>query len=161
MKKRSKIILASVLAIGVTSGVFAFGSHHHFSNMSVQEKAEMINYRISRKLDLNSEQEVNLELLTGRVSELMQQVHENKKSHVDQIGEFLTEEPLDQTALLEKISNKTTLVNQHAPEMVGLLAGFVDSLDNEQKQEIKRMIEKRHGKHRFGRYDDHQEVFRD
>ena len=43
------------------------------------------------------------------------------------------------------------MINDNAPEMVGLLASFVDSLDAEQKAKIKGMIEKRKG-HRFGRH---------
>lgn len=160
MKKSSKIILTTVLSLAVAGGAFAFGSHHYFSNMSAQEKSEMINYRISRKLDLNSEQEVNLELLTGRLAEIMQEVKDNRQDHDKLMQDLISSQTLDQALLLNKIQQKTAAVNEHAPEVVALLAGFVDSLNAEQKAEIKSMIEKRRG-HRFGHGDGHRGGWRE
>lgn len=149
MKKTSKIILVSVLTLGVAGGVFAFGAHHHYSNMSAQEKAEMISDRIDRKLELNSQQKDNLDALAFHMADLMQQVKQNRQSRFEMMNEILSDGPMDQAALLQKIQDKTTLVNEKAPEVVAKLAVFVDSLDEEQKAEIKQMIEKRQG-HRFG-----------
>ena len=159
MKKTGKIILTSVLVIGISGAVFAFGSHHYYSNMTLQEKADMFNYHISRKLDLTAEQEVKLESLSGRVAEIMRTVKQDRQIRNEILDELITEGPMDQSALLQRISNKTDLVNQNAPEIVGLMAGFVDSLDAEQKAELKDMIKKRGGHrfgHRFGRHGDHQ-----
>lgn len=161
MKKSSKIILASVLVVGVAGGAFAFGSHHYFSSMTVQEKSEMFSYHISRKLDLNTQQELELEALTGRISEVMQQVKDNRQKRQELLDDLLiTEGPLDQAALLQRINSKTDMVNEKAPEMVALIAGFVDSLDTDQKQELKEMIKTRSGHsfgHRFGRHGDHKQ----
>lgn len=152
MKKTSKIILVSVLAIGVTGGVFAFGSHHYFSNLSMQEKAEMISDRIDRKLDLNDVQKANLDELTLHVAGLMQQVKDNRQSREDILNGMLSDQPVDQSLILQAINDKTTMINENAPQVVARLAGFVDSLNAEQKAEIKQMIEKRKG-HRYGRHE--------
>ncbi len=154
MKKSSKIILASVLAIGVTGGVFAFGSHHYISSMTIQEKTEMFNNHMERKLDLDETQKQNLGLLTDRATDIMQSVRDENHSHQQIVDEFINDQPFDQSLLLEKISSKTSLVDTNAPEMVALLAGFVDSLDSDQKAELKSMIGKRRG-HRFGHHRDH------
>ncbi len=151
MKKSSKIIIVSVLTLGLAGGAFAFGSHHYFSSMSMQEKADMFGDHVSKRLDLNAVQEDKLDQLTGRIATIMQQVKQDRESHEQFVDQLITDQPLDQTELLNKINQKTAMVNDNAPEMVGLLAGFVDSLNAEQKAEIKAMIEKRRG-HRFGRH---------
>ncbi len=155
MKKSSKIILASVLAIGVTGGVFAYGSHHYISSMTIQEKTEMFNNHIGRKLDLNEIQKQNLGLLTDRATDIMQSVRGENHSHQQIIDELINDQPFDQSLLLEEINQKTSLVDNNAPEMVALLAGFVDSLDSDQKAELKSMIGKRRG-HRFGHRHEHR-----
>ena len=151
MKKSSKIILITVLTLGVAGGVFAFGAHHHYSNMSIEDKADLINYRVSRKLDLTDIQQANLEALTAHFAGLIEQARENQQSRQEFMNQMLTDQPMDQAAMLQRINEKTALVNEKAPEVVALLAGFVDSLDAEQKAEIKQMIEHRRG-HRFGRH---------
>ncbi len=150
MKKFSKIIIVSALTLGLAGGAFAFGSHHYFLSMSMQEKADMFSDHVSKRLDLNVVQEDKLDQLTGRVATIMQQVKQNRESHQQFLDQLITDQPLDQAELLAKINQKTAVVNDNAPEMVGLLAEFVDSLNADQKAEIKDMIEKRRG-HRSGR----------
>ncbi len=152
MKNSSKIILVSVLVLGVSGTVLAFGAKHHYENMSMQERTDMFNYHISRKLDLNTEQEIKLESLTSRFSEIAQQLRQQRSDRAQFIEDLLDDGPLDQTAMLQKITQKTDLVNQNAPEMVALIAQFVDSLDSDQKSELKQMIQKRSRHHGFGRY---------
>ncbi len=150
MKKTTKIVVTTVLVLGVTSAVFAFGANH-FANMSMQDKAEMFSHHIDGKLDLTDVQEGKLDQLITRVSELMQKAHNERESHEQMVDELITDQPLDQSFILQKINSKTEMVNSNAPEVVALLAGFVDSLDAEQKKELKEMIGHRKGG-RFGRH---------
>ena len=154
MKKSSKIIIASVLTVGVAGGVFAYGAHHHYSNMTPQEKAEMISDRVERKLELNQEQRQNLDVLALHIADLMQEVKKNRQARMQMFDELISDGPIDQAALLQKINDKTALVNEKAPELVAKVAGFVDSLDADQKAEIRDMVEHRRG-HRFGGHHDH------
>jgi len=156
MQKSSKIILVTVLTVGVVGGVFAYGAHHHFSNLTAQEKAEMISDRIDRKLDLNDMQKQNLDALTLHLADLVQQARENRQSRFEMLNEVLSDGPVDQAALLQKINDKTALVNEKAPEVVAKLAVFIDSLETEQKAKIQQMIEHR-SQHRFGHRHDHLE----
>jgi inhibitor of KinA sporulation pathway (predicted exonuclease) len=116
----------------------------------MQEKTDMFNYHISRKLELNSEQEITLESLTSRFAEITQQLKQQKEDRAQFIEQILAEGPMDQASLLQKITEKTDMVNQNAPEMVALIAQFVDSLDAGQKAELKTMIEKRGNYTGFG-----------
>jgi hypothetical protein len=161
MKKSSKIIIASVVILLISGSVLAFGAKHHFENLSMKEKADMFNYHISRKLDLNTEQEIKLESLSSRLAEIMQQVKQQREGRSVFIEQIVNEGPMDQSVLLQKITEKTDMVNQNAPEIVALIAQFVDSLDAEQKTELKEMIEKR-GAYKgftghFGHHHDHSQ----
>jgi inhibitor of KinA sporulation pathway (predicted exonuclease) len=152
MKTSSKILIASVLVVAVGGTALAFGGRHHFSNMTPEEKADMISYYASRKLDLNTEQEIKLETLTQRLAEIAQQLREERGARQQWLDDMISEGPLDQAALLQKISSKTDTVNQHAPEVVGLIADFVDSLDMDQKKGLKEMIAHRGRHHHGGRW---------
>ena len=151
MNKTSKIIIATVLSVGVVGGVIGCGAHHHFHKMSAQERAEMVSDRIDRKLDLNEQQKQNLDELTLYVADLVQEVREDRESRFQLMEQVLSDAPVDQAALLQKITDKTAQVNENAPELVARLATFVDSLDAEQKAEVKQMMERR-GRHGFGRH---------
>ena len=143
MKKSSKIILTTVLSIGVVGGVFAYGAHHHFSNMTAQEKAEMISDRIDRKLELNDLQKQNLDALTLHIAGIVEEVRMERQTRFQMVEDLLSDGPVDQASLVQQINDKTILVNDKAPELVAKLAGFIDSLDAEQKADIKSMIEHR------------------
>jgi len=158
MKKSSKIILASVMAISVTTGVLAYGGHHYFSNMTLPEKVDMFSNHFGNKLELNEYQQGQLDLLAGGIAETIMQVREQhpESEHQQMMDDLLNEKTLDQAALLQKINQKTTMINDKAPEMIALLAGFVDSLEPEQKAELKGLIQKRHGSG-HGRFGGHQD----
>ncbi len=151
MKKSSKIIIVSILTLGLAGGAFAFGSQYYFSSMSMQEKADMFGGHVSKKLDLNDVQKDKLDQLTGRIVTIIQQVKQQRQADEQLVDHLITDQPLNQIELLSRINQKTAMVNDHAPEMVGLLANFVNSLDTEQKAEVNAMIEKRKS-HRFGRH---------
>lgn len=152
MKRSSKIILTAVLITGISGAVFAYGAHRNCHNASVEEKADMMNYYISSKLDLNSAQEVYLEQLTARGAQIFDEVRAERANRQQMVDQLLGEGPFDQTALLQKISDKTQRVNQVAPEMVALIGQFVDSLEVEQKAELKQMLAKRRGFGGWGRH---------
>ena len=154
MKRSSKIIIASLMALGVSGAVLAYGAHHHCKHASAEDRAATVNHHLSRKLDLNSEQEVHLQALTLRAAEIIEEVRNERDTRQQMIDELLSDETFDQNMLLQKISEKTDLVNRNAPEMVALIGQFVDSLDSEQRAELNSMLSERRGlrgwRHRYG-----------
>lgn len=145
MKKSSKIILITLAVVGISGTVMAFGGKQYCNNMNAEDKADMINYLMSRKLDLNTEQEVYLESLTGRVAELAEQAREDRETRQQWVEGLISDQPFDQSTLLQKVNEKTDLIKQNAPEVITLLGQFVDSLNSEQKAELKEFISKRGG----------------
>jgi len=142
MKTYTKIILTVVTTLGITGGALAYGIHS-FGNMSMTDKAEMVNQKVTSKLSLNEEQKQKFSTLSKRMVTLVQQARSQSGDHKAMLQGLISDQPLDQAALLERINLKTSMINQHAPEMVTLLANFVDSLDSDQKSDLKEMIEQK------------------
>jgi len=156
MKKISKIIIGTLVVLGISSAVIACSSHYRFSHMNMQDKAEHVNNFLSRRLELNSEQQNNLQSMTDRVAEIISAARTERAERQKFINDLIDQPNLDQSALLQRINEKTAMVNDHAPEVVALLGQFVDSLDAEQKAQLKQMINRRHGGHGFGsRFNHH------
>ena len=146
MKKSTKIIAVSVLALGVTSGVFAYGAHNAWK-MSPEKKAEHITDMITENLELNSLQQQNLTALSATVLGMMNEVRSSRGDHLELVQQILSEPTMDQTATLQMIQQKTQMINDNAPLVIASVAGFLDSLDSEQKQELREHMSDRMSRH--------------
>ncbi len=148
MKTSTKIIITA-LSLGMAGGVFAFGAHK-YSNMSVHDKASMVQQKVVSQLNLTDEQQEKFDTLSNRVVTLVQQAKSQKGDHKAILAGLINEQPLNQAALLSRVNEKTSMVNEHAPEVVALLANFVDSLDIGQKAELKQMMNEKMAWHGQG-----------
>ncbi len=135
MKKSTKIITIAVLALGVTSGVLAYGAHTTW-RMSPEDKAEYVTEKITGKLELNATQQENLRSLSANVIQVMTDVRSDRKAHMETLQQLLSEPTLDQARALQMVQQKTEMINAKAPEIIASLAGFLDSLDSEQKNQL-------------------------
>jgi aryl carrier-like protein len=135
MKKSTKIISVAVLALGVTSGVYAYGAHATW-RMSPADRAEYVTEKITEKLELNVTQQENLGSLSANVIQLMSEVRSDRKAHIETLQQLLSEPTLDQARALQLIQQKTKMINEKAPEIIASLAGFLDSLNSEQKNQL-------------------------
>ena len=136
MKKSTKIIGLAVLALGVTSGVFAYGAHHAW-RMSPEDKAEYVTGKITEKLELNTTQQENLRKLSVDLIQIMSDFRSDRKAHMETLQQLLSEPTLDQARALQLVQQKTEMINRKAPEIIASLAGFLDSLDGEQKNQLR------------------------
>jgi Spy/CpxP family protein refolding chaperone len=147
MKKSTKIIAIAIVTLGVTSTVFAFGAHHGW-RMSPEDKAEFMTGKITEKLELNTSQQQQLQTLSATVLQIMNDVRSNRVDHMDTVQRMLSEPTLDQSKVLEMIRQKTDMINETAPDVVASIAGFLDSLDAEQKQQLREHMQNRmHHRH--------------
>jgi len=148
MKKSTKIIMASLLALGVSGGVFAYGAHNHWG-MNADEKAEFVTNRVSKKLDLDETQRQNLEVLAKDMLALMEEMRNSRQAHMNEIQQMLGDSVLDQNRALKMIQDKTQVINDKAPAAIASLALFLDSLDAEQKSELQSFVADRmHRRHK-------------
>jgi hypothetical protein len=149
MKKSTKIIAVCVLTLGVTSGVFAFGAHSGWK-MSPEKKAEYMTDMITENLELNTFQQENLTALSVTVLHMMNEVRSSRDDHMALVQQILSEPTMDQAAALQMIQQKTQTINDNAPQLIASIAGFLDSLDNEQKQELREHMAERMSRHHKG-----------
>jgi len=143
MKLSTRIITAVLLVAGSSGVVYAFGKHGDWG-MTPAEKAEFVSERVTKKLDLDSQQQQKFDDLANLVVEIMQQARATREHQVSEISQLLEDPSFNQARALELIQQKTQLVNEKAPLVIGSLAVFVDSLNSEQKQELQEFMQRRH-----------------
>jgi len=143
MKLSTRIITAVLLVAGSSGVVYAFGKHGDWG-MTPAEKAEFVSERVTRTLDLDSQQQQKFDELASLVVDIMTEVRSSRKQQLDEVSQLLQEPSFNQARALELIQQKTQLVNEKAPLVISSLAVFVDSLDSDQKQELQEFMQKRH-----------------
>jgi len=136
MKKSTKIIAVTVLALGVSSGVMAYGAHSAWKT-SPEKKAEYVTEKMTENLELDAIQQEYLRALSGDLLEIMQQVRSNRGEHREMVQQLLSESTMDQVKVLQMVQQKTQMINDRAPQLIASFAGFLDSLDSEQKKELR------------------------
>jgi len=147
MKKSKKMIAIAIATLGVTSTVFAFGAHHGWK-MSPEDKAEFMTGKITKKLELNTSQQQNLQSLSETVLQIMKDVRSNRVDHIDTVQAMLSEPTLDQAKALEMVRQKTDMINTRAPAVIASVASFLDSLDSDQKELLREQMNSRmHHRH--------------
>ncbi len=147
MKLSTKIIIAVLIVAGGTGAVYAFGKHGHW-HMTPEEKVEFVTERVTKKLELDSQQQQNFTALAETVAQIMIDARAAKQAQIDEIVQLLQEPSFNQARALEMVQLKTQTVNEKAPLVVSSLAVFLDSLDAEQKSKLQEFVEyRRHGGH--------------
>ena len=146
MKLSTKIIIAVLLIAGSSGVVYAFGKHGHWG-MSPEEKVEFVTDRVTKKLDLDSQQQENFTQLAQTVAQIMMDAKATREQQVSEIEALLQDPSFNQARALELIQQKTQTINEKAPLVIASLAVFLDSLTAEQKQELQEFIEHRRKHH--------------
>jgi len=152
MNFSTRIITAALLIAGSSGAVYAFSKHNDWG-MSPEEKVEFVTERVTRKLDLDSQQQQNFGELAATVVQIMQDAKITKAQNVTEIEALLQEPSFNQARALELVQQKTSMINEKAPLVISSLAVFLDSLTVEQKQQMQEFIQHRHQHHRHGDKD--------
>ncbi len=145
MKKVTKIVMGSIAAIAVAIGVSGFAMAKHHGDMG-----GYMMHKLEKKLDLNESQMTHLKAVT----EFMQA---KRKEHMavdykSQMKELLSQPALDQAKIIGMMEEKMQHMRANAPEMIGKVAMFTDSLTPEQRAELTQMMDKmsKRGRHHRG-----------
>lgn len=146
MKLSTKIITAVLIIAGSSGAVYAFSKHGDWG-MSPEEKVEFVTDRVTKKLELDRQQQENFTRLAQTVAQLMIDARATRTQHFTEIEALLDEPSFNQARALELVQQKTQMVNEKAPLVVSSLAVFLDSLSAEQKQELQGFLEQRHKHH--------------
>ena len=141
MKVSTKVIIAILAVAGSTSAVYAFGRHGGGWHMTPEEKVEFVTERVTKKLELDPRQQQNFTVLAESMAQIMLDARAAREQHFDEISALLQEPSLNQARVLEMVQQKTQMINDKAPLVVSSLAGFLDSLNAEQKQQLQELLE--------------------
>lgn len=145
MKKVTKIIIGSIAAVAVALGVSGFAMAKHHGDMG-----GYMMYKLEKKLDLNESQMANLKA----AAEFMQAQRQEhmQADYKTQMKELLAQPALDQAKIIGMMEEKMQQMRANAPEMIGKVAAFTDSLTPEQRAELTQMMDKmsKRGRHHQG-----------
>lgn len=141
MRKVAGIILLTVSILGLSVSC---------KNKNAQQRAEHVVSKVSKKLDLNSEQKEKLEKLKDK----MLAIHKTKKStkenfHKD-VKNLITQDRIAEVDVKSLLDRKRNDIDHILPEVLPEIIEFHASLNSEQKEKLVKFVEKfggrRHGK---------------
>lgn len=157
MKRSTKIIFGSIVGIGLVGAVtakqfghceYGAGFEHgngHFS-MKHDGRADWMKKRITRALDLDAAQQIELDKLKATVFDGLQTMHAEKPD-ASEIQALLNNE-FDQTKAMQLLEQRGSTIKERAPTIIAAFAGFYDQLDSTQQAKVSEMVE-----HRIGQRD--------
>ena len=82
MKLSSKIITAVLIVAGSSGAVYAFSKHGDWG-MTPEEKVDFVTERVTKKLDLDSQQQQNFSSLAETVVAIMLEARASKQQQMD------------------------------------------------------------------------------
>ena len=150
MKRSSKIILATVLGLGLVGGVAAYGKHH-FSDPT--RLAEHMVGHVSDELELSAVQTQSLRELADELGKLKTRMKQDMSADRQVIRDMITAPSFDQAKAIDMLSAKATLIENNSPTVMAALGKFLDGLTAAQKAEITAHMD-HHRRHHHGRHDD-------
>jgi len=149
MKLSKRVITAVLIIVGGSGAVYACSKHGDWG-MTPEEKVEFVTERVTKKLNLDSQQQQRFTELAETVAQIMHDARAARQQHVDEIGELLQDPSFNQARMMEMVQQKTQLVNEKAPLVISSLAIFLDSLNTEQKQQLQDFLQHHRHHHRHG-----------
>lgn len=111
------------------------------------EKTEFMLFKVSRRLDLNDDQQNKLERFAEELGGMRKGRQNDKKGMHEELQGLLDEAPVDRAKALEIIDQRHQEFRRHMQQLVDAFADFSDSLDESQRSELKQIISERGKRH--------------
>ena len=141
--------------IGIFGASIALGgltacsiSHHHRGPMGAEKMAEMrgkVLSRVSSKLDLNETQNIKLQALADKLEAQRAAFIGEVADPRTEIQAIMAGATFDRARAQTLIEEKTRAVQANSPEFINALADFYDSLNPEQQQKVRELLQRRKG----------------
>lgn len=136
MKRNTKIILASIVAVTVATGTAAMAGGGH------GRMGERMVSKLTERLELNEQQTTDLQSLQLEIRETRELMRGDVDSDGQLVKELISADTFDQGAALEIITARTSAMQTQGPELVAATAQFLDGLNAEQKQELSELMDR-------------------
>ncbi len=167
MRKRSIILVATFLSLGLIGSATAYYRHHggYDHDRSGSHFTKYIKQNLTEKLALNETQKVELDQWTQSLTTTLMAGRKSFKEQrivgLNEIFSLLEADKFDQEKALNLVQERLSMVESHAEEMISSAAGFTDSLTGEQRGRLKEIIEQRMSKrhHYRDNQESHQQEF--
>ncbi|WP_332748521.1 Spy/CpxP family protein refolding chaperone [Hydrogenophaga sp.] len=146
--KRSLIALSGVtIAVG---GLTACGTrgHHEHGPMSAEHMTEMrgkVIERVTKKLDLNADQQQKLGVLADKLQAQRTAFIGQTTDPRAEVRALVAGDKFDRARALSLLDEKTRVVQVSSPEVINAMADFYDSLNPAQQAEVRERMQKRKG----------------
>ena len=167
MRKRSIILIATFLSLGIVGSAAAYYRHHggyghdrygsHFTKHIEQNLAEKLALNETQKVELSQlTQSLMTTLMAGRKS-----FEEQRIFDLNEIFSLFEADKFDQEKALKMVRERLSMIESYAEEMILSASGFTDSLTSEQRGKLKEIIEQRMSKrhHHGHNQESHQQEF--
>lgn len=135
MTKTKKIIIGTIISVvTLGGGVAAYASPDGCGGM---HKGGFM----AKRLNLTEDQKQNLANIKTTIREQVKVNHGETKP-LENISALLSQPTLDQNKVLSMLEERTTKIKASAPTVVSAIATFTDSLTNEQRAKMQKMMKK-------------------
>ncbi|CAN7457810.1 Spy/CpxP family protein refolding chaperone [Acidovorax sp. Leaf78] len=137
---------ASIMVGGLTA--CSSGHPHRHGAMTPEKMAEMrgkVVERVSSKLDLTDAQKLKLNVLADKL-EAQRTAFVGKTSDPRaEVQAIMAGDKFDRTRAQALMDEKTRAVQANSPEVITALADFYDSLNADQQQKVRDLMQRRKG----------------
>ena len=147
MSKTLIIVLIIVALIALVGGGLAWAKHRGYCRHG---GVGWIQDRISSRLDLNETQRQKLSTLGDTLVDLRQQWVETRKQGRGELIALLEEPNLNRERAESLLGSWHRSWTERSPELIAAFADFSDSLNPEQREQLRELIQKRSGSRRPG-----------
>ncbi|MBD9393970.1 Spy/CpxP family protein refolding chaperone [Acidovorax sp. ACV01] len=150
MKPWIKKTLAGIFGVSIAvGGLTACSSgHHHRGPMSAEKMAEVrgkVVERVSSKLDLNDAQKLKLNVLADKMEAQRTAFIGKAADPRAEMQAIVAGATFDRVRAQTLLEEKTRAVQANSPEVIGALADFYDSLNPDQQQKVRELMQRRKG----------------
>ncbi|PTT16105.1 hypothetical protein DBR12_21105 [Acidovorax sp. HMWF029] len=146
IKKTLMGIFGASIAVGGLTACSS--SHHHRGPMSAEKMAEVrgkVVERVSSKLDLNDAQKAKLNVLADKMEAQRTAFVGKTADPRAEMQAIVAGEKFDRARAQTLLDEKTRAVQAYSPEVVSAMADFYDSLNPEQQQKVRELMQRRKG----------------
>lgn len=136
---------ASIVVGGLTA---CSSSHHHRGPMTAEKMSEVrgkVVDRVSSKLDLNEEQKQKLNVLADKMEAQRIALMGKATDPRAEMQAIVSGDKFDRVRAQSLLEEKTRAVQANSPEVITALADFYDSLNVEQQQKVRELMQRRKG----------------
>jgi Spy/CpxP family protein refolding chaperone len=145
--KRTILLLAGGTLLAV--GIAACNHGIHFG--TPEERGDWMVEKVTKELELNTTQQTNLSEVKDEFLELRKTMRSGREQHRADILAMLQQPTLDRNKANEIVSYHVDTINTRSPAIIDAIGNFYDSLDNEQRAELRELMEHKmeHHRHRW------------